>query len=74
MIYTFKVHAPDGGPEPLETTHSAHGADVLAQAKALVGKYPGCGGVEVLLLGSRLFFIPHPDGDAEAGPSVGARG
>lgn len=58
MIYTFKVHAPVADDEPLETTHCAHGADVLSQAKALIDKYPACQGVEVLVLGSRLFFIP----------------
>ncbi len=57
MIYTFKVHAPRS-EEPLETTHCAHGADVLGQAKALIEKYPDCAGVEVLMLGSRLFFMP----------------
>ena len=61
MIYTFKVHAADAG-EPLETTHCAHGADVLEQAKALIEKHPHCGGVEVLMLGSRLFFMPPHDG------------
>ena len=59
MIYKFKVHAalPDG--EPIETTHCAHGSDVLGQAKALIDKHPGCGGVEVLMLGARLFFMPQ---------------
>jgi hypothetical protein len=57
MIYTFKVHAP-GSEKLLETTHCAHGADVLGQAKALIEKYPDCEGVEVLMLGSRLFFMP----------------
>ncbi len=57
MIYTFKVHATRS-EEPLETTHCAHGADVLGQAKALIEKYPDCSGVEVLMLGSRLFFMP----------------
>jgi hypothetical protein len=57
MIYTFKVHAPRS-EEPLETTHCAHGSDVLGQAKALILKYPECAGVEVLMLGSRLFFMP----------------
>jgi hypothetical protein len=59
MIYTFKVHAGPPDHEPLETTHCAHGADVLGQAKALIEKHPGCGGVEVLMLGARLFFMPH---------------
>jgi hypothetical protein len=58
MIYTFKVHAPDA-QEALETTHCANGADVLMQAKALIDKHPACEGVEVLILGSRLFFIPR---------------
>lgn len=57
MIYTFKVHATRS-EEPLETTHCAHGADVLGHAKALIEKYPDCAGVEVLMLGSRLFFMP----------------
>ena len=57
MIYTFKVHAPHSEAF-LETTQCAHGADVLGQAKALVEKYPNCSGVEVLMLGSRLFFMP----------------
>ena len=57
MIYTFKVHAPRS-EEPLETTQSANGADVLGHAKALIEKYPECAGVEVLMLGSRLFFMP----------------
>ncbi len=57
MIYTFKVHATRS-EEPLETTHCAHGSDVLGQAKALIEKYPECAGVEVLMLGSRLFFMP----------------
>ncbi len=76
MIYTFKVHASDAALEPLETTHVAHGADVLAQAKTLLGKYPGCKGVEVLMLGSRLFFIPYPDGDETEArrPSEAVRG
>ncbi len=57
MIYTFKVYGP-AEDEPLETTHCAHGADVLGHAKALIEKYPDCAGVEVLTLGSRLFFMP----------------
>jgi hypothetical protein len=70
MIYTFKVHAADAAREPLETTHCAHGGDVLSQAKALMAKYPACEGVEVLVLGSRLFFIPQPGDSASsaAGP------
>lgn len=60
MIYTFKVHAASVEDEPLETTHCAHGADVLGHAKALIEKYPDCAGVEVLMLGSRLFFMPPP--------------
>jgi hypothetical protein len=64
MIYTFKVHGGDAAREPLETTHCAHGADVLSQAKALIAKYPACEGVEVLVLGSRLFFIPAQAGGA----------
>jgi hypothetical protein len=68
MIYTFKVHAPGPRQEPLETTHCAHGSDVLAQAKALIEKYPDCAGVEVLMLGSRLFFMPpQPDGEEPIG-------
>ena len=63
MIYTFKVHAPQTDDEPLETTHCAHGADVLGQAKALMAKYPECAGVEVLMLGSRLFFMPPGPAD-----------
>jgi hypothetical protein len=59
MIYTFKVHAAQFEDEPLETTHCAHGSDVLGQAKALIEKHPQCGGVEVLMLGSRLFFMPQ---------------
>jgi hypothetical protein len=60
MIYTFKVHAAGPDEEPLETTHCAHGTDVLGQAKALMEKHPDCGGVEVLMLGARLFFMPQP--------------
>jgi hypothetical protein len=60
MIYTFKVHPPGGDGEPLETTYCAHGADVLAQATALIDRFPHCSGVEVLILGSRLFFMPGP--------------
>ena len=67
MIYTFKVHAAADQGELLETTHCAHGQDVLGHAKALIRKYPDCHGVEVLMLGSRLFFMP-PD-LAPAGPS-----
>jgi len=59
MIYTFKVHAARSNGELLETTHCAHGADVLGHAKALIEKHPDCGGVEVLMLGSRLFFMPQ---------------
>ena len=65
MIYTFKVHAARS-EALLETTHCAHGADVLGQAKALIEKYPDCEGVEVLMLGSRLFFmppVPRPESD-----------
>ena len=58
MIYTFKVHSAACEQEPLETTHCANGADVLAHAKALIEKHPHCSGVEVLMLGSRLFFMP----------------
>jgi hypothetical protein len=72
MIYTFKVHASAPQAEPLETTHCAHGADVLGHAKALIQKHPHCGGVEVLLLGSRLFFMPPPP--RAAAPSEAARG
>ena len=57
MIYTFKVHGPRS-QEPLETTHCAHGDDVLGHARALMQKHPGCAGVEVLMLGARLFFMP----------------
>ena len=60
MIYTFKVHAALPDREPLETTHCAHGADVLGEAKALIEKHPDCGGVEVLRLGARRFFRPPP--------------
>ena len=68
MIYTFKVlTSAEGQDEPLETTHCAHGADVLAHAKALIAKHPHCGGVEVLMLGARLFFMPHaPMGSQQA--------
>jgi hypothetical protein len=65
MIYTFKVHALAPLAEPLETTHCASGADVLGHAKALIQKHPHCAGVEVLMLGSRLFFMPPPP-EAEA--------
>ncbi len=58
MIYTFKVHSTADLDEPIETSHCAHGGDVLGHAKALIEKYPECGGVEVLMLGSRLFFMP----------------
>jgi hypothetical protein len=61
MIYTFKVHPADPEDDLLETTHCAHGGDVMSQAKALIAKHPGCGGVEVLMLGSRLFFMPSPE-------------
>ncbi len=71
MIYTFKVHSTAAQAEPLETTHCAHGADVLGHAKALIGKYPHCAGVEVLMLGSRLFFMPPPP---EADSSEAATG
>ena len=64
MIYTFKVLPAQTSDEPLETTHCAHGADVLGQAKALMTKHPDCGGVEVLMLGSRLFFMPQDNGRA----------
>jgi hypothetical protein len=43
--------------DPIETTHCANGADVLALAQALIDKHPDCGGVEVLMPGSRLFFM-----------------
>jgi hypothetical protein len=59
MIYTFKVHASRAEGGLLETTHCTHGADVLRQAKALIDKHPHCDGVEVLMLGSQLFFMPH---------------
>jgi hypothetical protein len=68
MIYTFKVHAAFAAEEPLEVTHFAHGGDVLQQARTLIDKHPDCGGVEVLLLGSRLFFVPKPE--AEAGEAA----
>jgi hypothetical protein len=70
MIYTFKVHAGAAAHEPLETTHCAHGADVLSQAKALIAKHPACEGVEVLVLGARLFFISAQDenSSSSAGP------
>jgi hypothetical protein len=72
MIYTFKVHASGQNDEPLETTHCAHGSDVLAQAKALIEKYPECAGVEVLMLGSRLFFMPpQPDDDGDGRMAAG---
>lgn len=59
MIYTFKVHGPPPEEEPLEVTHCAHGSDVLGHARALIEKHPVCAGVEVLVLGSRLFFLPR---------------
>ncbi len=60
MIYTFKVlMTAEGQDEPLETAHCVHGADVLGHAKALIEKHPNCGGVEVLMLGARLFFMPQ---------------
>lgn len=62
MIYTLKVHAAQADEEALETTHCAHGSDVLGQAKALIAKHPDCGGVEVLMLNTRLFFMPPPAG------------
>ena len=72
MIYTFKVLSTAGDDaEPLEITHCAHGADVLGQAKALIDKHPTCGGVEVLMLGSRLFFMPQAPGDS-AGEDQGS--
>ncbi len=58
MIYTFKVHPPAIDGDPLEITHCAHGEDVVGHARALIDKHPYCGGVEVLLLGARLFFLP----------------
>jgi hypothetical protein len=64
MIYTFKVLPPDAIGEPLETTHCANGADVLGRAKTLIGKHPDCGGVEVLMLGARLFFMPKTEAQA----------
>lgn len=69
MIYTFKVHAA-GSEDLLETTHCAHGADVLGHAKALLEKYPECSGVEVLMLGSRLFFMPQASAPAIDAPSA----
>jgi hypothetical protein len=69
MIYTFKVLALDANDESLETTHCVHGADVLSQAKALIDKHPQCGGVEVLVLGARLFFMPP--GEAPTGQPQG---
>ena len=65
MIYTFKVLSADGSDDPLETMHCAHGVDVLGQARALISNHPDCGGVEVLMLGSRLFFMPQ--GEEAAG-------
>jgi hypothetical protein len=59
MIYTFKVLGPRSDGEPLEVTHCAHGSDVLGQARELIDNHPGCEGVEVLMLGSRLFFLPR---------------
>jgi hypothetical protein len=70
MIYTFKVHGPAPSQEPLEVTHCAHGADVLAQARALIEKHPACGGVEVLILGARLFFLPRPSRLGEIEPAT----
>jgi hypothetical protein len=71
MIYTFKVHSAHAQAEPLETTHCAHGADVLAQAKALIDKHPHCAGVEVLMLGARLFFMPPPSGAEASAAATG---
>lgn len=71
MIYTFKVHGARS-EEPLETTHCAHGADVLGHAKALIEKHPECLGVEVLMLGSRLFFMPQ-SGRAAAAPGAASQ-
>jgi hypothetical protein len=64
MIYTFKVHAQNAQDDLIETTHCANGADVLGLAQALIDKYPDCGGVEVLMLGSRLFFMLPRGGNA----------
>ena len=66
MIYTFKVHASVAHGELLETTYCTHGADVLRQAKALIEKHPDCEGVEVLMLGSQLFFMPHAAAEGSA--------
>jgi len=46
MIYTFKVHASESDREPLETTTARTGRRA-GQAKALMERYPECGGVEV---------------------------
>jgi hypothetical protein len=70
MIYTFKVHPADAEDTLLETTHYAHGVDVMGQAQALIEKHPGCGGVEVLMLGARLFFLPRPSEPATFGAYV----
>jgi hypothetical protein len=72
MIYTFKVHASRAQGGLLETTHCTHGADVLRQAKALIEKHPQCDGVEVLMLGSRLFFMPHAAETGAANPAMGS--
>ena len=59
MIYTFNVKSGDGRAEPLETVHHAHGVNVMDQARALIDRHPGCDGVEVMLLETRLFFLPR---------------
>jgi hypothetical protein len=68
MIYTFKVHASAADGGLLETAFCTHGADVLRQAKALIEKHPDCEGVEVLMLGSQLFFMPQAAQTGMAAP------
>lgn len=64
MIYTFKVASKLDtiGDCPLETVHQAHGVDVMKHARDLIQKYPGCAGVEVLLLQTRLFYMENDGG------------
>jgi hypothetical protein len=59
MIYTFNVRSRDSRAEPLETVHHAHGVNVMDQARALLDRYPECDGVEVMLLETRLFYMPR---------------
>ncbi len=67
MIYTFKVASKldTTGDYPLETVHQAHGVDVMKHARDLIQKYPGCAGVEVLLLQTRLFYMENNGGSSK---------